>query len=171
MAATDDRLRPHGVARMVELQHETSCVQHGGRGISESDEWSGHAEWTAAHLADMNCPKFEVEVRPKDVQHVKLQCVVDAKSHNDHLISLSSPSSVEMNVAGLTLWWQDIVWRDSVGWSPTDRQLADALTKDCVAAMDMLQSCLEQGEYQLSPEQTMLQRAADERVRRKHDTC
>ena len=40
----------------------------------------GHAAWIAAHLARMRCPNFDVERRSKDVQHVKLHCVVDAKS-------------------------------------------------------------------------------------------
>ena len=50
--------------------------------------------------------------------------------------------------------------RATVRWAPTDRQLADAPTKDCVTAVDM---------YQLSPEQMMLQRAADWRDRRNRE--
>ena len=99
---------------------------------------------------------------------------MDPKSLYDHLISLSSHSSVEDKH-----WGFDLVVarqclsrvRATIRWAPTDKQLADALTKVCVTTMDMLRSCLKQGECQLSPEQTMLQRAADEGDRRKRDRC
>ena len=90
------------------------------------------------------------------------------------MISLSLPSSVEDKRCGFDL----MVARQSLArhtatirWAPTERQLADALTKDCATAMNLLRSCLRKGEYQLSQEQTMLQRAADERDRRKRDRC
>ena len=50
---------------------------------------------------------------------------------------------------------------------PTNRQLADALTKDFADPVDLLRSCMRSGEYQLSPEHIILERAAAERSRRK----
>ena len=89
----------------------------------------GHAEWFAAHLAEMKCPNFEVERRSNEVQHVKLQCAVDDKPLHDHLISSSSLLSVEDKRCGFDL----VVARQclarlraTIRWSPTDRQLADA---------------------------------------------
>ena len=41
---------------------------------------------------------------------------------------------------------------------PTNRQLADALTKDAADPVDLLRSCMRSGEYQLSPEHIMSER-------------
>ena len=49
----------------------------------------------------------------------------------------------------------------------TNRQRADALTKDTADPVDLLKSCMRSGEYQLSPEHIILERAAAERSRRK----
>ena len=95
---------------------------------------------------------------------------MDAKSLYDHLISLSSPSSVEDQRCGFDL----VISRQcmqrlgaTIRWAPTNRQLADALTKDSADPVDVLRSCMRSGEYQLSPEHIILQRAAAERSRRK----
>ena len=55
----------------------------------------GHAEWMAAHFAEARFPNFDVAQRSIFLRHFQIQCIVDAKSLYDHLISLSSPSSVE----------------------------------------------------------------------------
>ena len=55
----------------------------------------------------------------------------------------------------------------TIRWAPTNRQLADALTKDAADPVDLLRSCMRSGEYQLSPEHIILERAAAERSRRK----
>ena len=55
----------------------------------------------------------------------------------------------------------------TIRWAPTNRQLADALTKDSADPVDLLRSCMRSGEYQLSPEHIILERAAAERSRRK----
>ena len=83
-----------------------------------------------------------------------------------HLVSLSSPSSVE----GQTLWLRSghlTSWGATIKSAPTNRQLADALTKDATDPVDMLRSCMRGGEYQPSPEHTILERAAAERSRRR----
>ena len=55
----------------------------------------------------------------------------------------------------------------TIRWAPTNRQLADALTKDSADPVDLLRSsCMRSGEYQLSPEHIILERAAAERSRR-----
>ena len=95
---------------------------------------------------------------------------MDAKSLYDHLISLSSPSSVEDKRCGFDL----VISRQclqrlgaTIRWAPTNRQLADALTKDSADPVDLLRSCMRSGEYQLSPEHVIIERAAAERSRRK----
>ena len=114
----------------------------------------GHAEWIPAHFAE----------RSAAFRHFRLQCIVDAKSLYDHLVSLSSASSVEDKRCGFDL----VISRQcmqllgaTIRWAHTNRQLADALTKDAADPVDFLRSCMRSGEYQLSPE------PAGERSRRK----
>ena len=130
----------------------------------------GHAEWSAAHFAEARFPDFDVTKRPLFLRHFQIQCIVDAKSLYDHLISLSSPSSVEDKRCGFDL----VISRQcmqrlgaTIRWAPTNRQLADALTKDSADPVDLLRSCMRSGEYQLSPEHVILEGAAAERSRRK----
>ena len=77
-------------------------------------------------------PNFDVAQRSIFLRNFRLQCVVDAKSLYDHLISLSSPSSVEDKRCVFDL----VISRQcmqrlgaTIRWAPTNRQLADALTK------------------------------------------
>ena len=63
----------------------------------------GHAEWIAAHFADARFPNFDVAQRSMFLRNFRSQCVVDAKSLYDHLVSLSSPSSVEVKRCGFDL--------------------------------------------------------------------
>ena len=92
---------------------------------------------------------------PTFLRNFRLQCVVDAKSLYDHLVSLSSPSSMEDKRCGFDL----VISRQcmqrlgaTIRWAPTNRQLADALTKDAADPVDLLRSCMRCAEYQLSPE-------------------
>ena len=55
----------------------------------------------------------------------------------------------------------------TIRWAHTNRQLADALTNDSADPVDLLRSCVRSGDYQLSPEHIILERAAAERFRRK----
>ena len=55
----------------------------------------------------------------------------------------------------------------TIRWAPTSRQHADALTKDAADPVDLLRFCMRSGEYQLSREHIILERAAAERSRRK----
>ena len=52
-------------------------------------------------------------------------------------------------------------------WCPTDRMLADSLTKNKGVPTDLLRSCLRSGLYQLSEETVILQRQVEERTRRR----
>ena len=124
----------------------------------------GHAEWIAAHFAEAHFPNFDVAQRSTFLRNFRLQCVYD------HLVSLSSPSSVKDKRCGFDL----VISRQcmqrlgaTIRWASTIRQLADALTKDAADQVALLRSCMRGGEYQLSPEHTILERAAAERSRRK----
>ena len=54
----------------------------------------------------------------------------------------------------------------SIRWLPTNRMLADALTKDKMDPVDLLRSCLRNATYQISPEEHVLAQQAAERERR-----
>ena len=160
----------------------------------------GHAEWIAAHLAEMLCSSFAVGQRSEAPHRFRLLCVVDAKSHFDHLVSLSAPSSVDDERCGYDLTVVD--WcassNNSPHWpSPNLSNLAciSSLVTCDSAHMTRLRAttrwasfrqtagrrvyqrfgrCGEhvaivskKSEYLMSPQQTMLQRAAEERERRK----
>ena len=175
IAVTDDRLargelapwspliwRSHKMRRIVgsTLAAETQSLLNG----------LGHVEWIAAHFAEARFPNFDVAQRSIFLRNFRLQCVVDAKSLYDHLISLSSLSSVEDKRCGFDL----VISRQcmqrlgaTIRWAPTNRQLADAFKKASADPVDLLRSCMRSGEYQLSLEHIILERAAAERSRRK----
>ena len=118
----------------------------------------GHAEWIAAHFAEARFPNFDVAQRSNFLPHFQIQCIVNVKSLYDHLISLSSPSSVEDKRCGFDL----VISRQCI----QRLGVADALTKDSADPVDLLRSCMRSGEHQLSPEHIILERAAAERSRR-----
>ena len=175
IAVTDDRLargelapwspliwRSHKMRRVVgiTLAAETQSLLGG----------LGRAGWIAAHFAEARFPNFDVAQRSIFLRHFQIQRIVDAKSLYDHLISLSSPSSVEDKRCGfdLVISWQCMQRLGAtIRWASTNRQLADALTKDAADPVDLLRSCMRSGEYQLAPEHIILERAAAERTRRK----
>ena len=54
----------------------------------------------------------------------------------------------------------------SLRWCPTDRQLADGLTKDKGDPADLLRACMRTAQYQLADESTVLDNKAAERAQR-----
>ena len=116
------------------------------------------AEWIAAHFAKA----LSQATLSSPMNRV---CQVVAT-----WFSLSSPSSVDDKRCGFDL----VISRQcmqrlgaTIRWAPTNRQFADALTKDVPDPVDLLRSCMRSGEYQLSPEHIIQERAAAERSRRK----
>ena len=55
----------------------------------------------------------------------------------------------------------------SLTWIPTDRILADALTKESPEAIDLLRACIRAGCCQINDEDAVLEWRASERARRK----
>lgn len=95
--------------------------------------------------------------------------ITDCKSLYDHLLSQSSPTLDDRRTAIDIVILRDSISRmkASLRWIPTDRMLADALTKESPEAFDLLRACLRTTRYQISPEALVLQRRASERERRK----
>ena len=92
----------------------------------------------------------------------------DCKSLYDHLYSQSSPTLEDRRTAIDIIIIRDSIHRLNafLRWLPTNRMLADALTKESPEALDLLRACLRTGRYQISPEEKILELRADERNRR-----
>ena len=54
----------------------------------------------------------------------------------------------------------------SIRWVPTNRMIADSLTKDAGDPTDLLRACIRDSSYQISPEETVLEMQAKEKQRR-----
>ena len=93
----------------------------------------------------------------------------DCKSLFDHLMSQSSPTLDDRRTAIDIIIIRDCISRlgISLRWLPTDRMLADSLTKESPEALDLLRACIRSARYQISPEQKILELRAQERDRRR----
>ena len=94
--------------------------------------------------------------------------ITDCKSLYDHLLSKSSPTLDDKRTALDVVIVRESISRMSASlrWIPTDRMLADALTKDAAEAIDLLRACIRTGKYQVSEEDHVLLWRAEERHRR-----
>ena len=92
----------------------------------------------------------------------------DCKSLYDHLHSPSSPTLEDRRTAIDIIILRDSIIRlgASLRWLPTNRMLADALTKESPEAFDLIRACLRSSQYQISPEESILELRAAERDRR-----
>lgn len=95
--------------------------------------------------------------------------LTDCKSLYDHLLSPSSPTLDDRRTA-----IDIVILRDSIArmqatlrWIPTDRMIADALTKESPEAFDLIRACIRSSTYQVSPEARILELRSQERDRRK----
>ena len=95
--------------------------------------------------------------------------VSDCKSLFDHLKSPSAPSLDDRRTSIDIIIIRESIRRmsASIRWLPTDRMLADSMTKESADALDLLRACVKVGKYQISPEQDVLEWRANERQRRK----
>ena len=126
---------------------------------------TGTLEWVLLMLAEI----FDgpLTIRPcRDVlQRRKPIVVTDCKSLYDHLHSPSSPTSIEDRRTSIDV----VIIRESckamsafVRWVPTNRMLADGLTKNDGDPIDLLRACIKRSSYQISPEETVLEHQAQE---------
>ena len=133
---------------------------------------TGTVEWLSLLLAETLDGPFDVRAYHQVLSKRPPIVVTDCKSLYDHLVSPSSPTSVEDRRTSIDI----VIIRDSlksmaaqIRWVPTDRMLADSLTKDAGDPIDLLRSCIRSSQYQISPEETVLQNQAAERERRLHN--
>ena len=130
----------------------------------------GTIEWLNLMLSEVLDGPFV----PKDARTMLQKrppvLATDCKSLYDHLISPSSPTSIDDRRTSIDV----VIIRESlkvtggsIRWLPTNRMLADGLTKDKLDPIDLLRACIRKGTYQISPEELVLEQQAEERTRRR----
>ena len=127
---------------------------------------TGTVEWLLLLLAETLDGAFDVR-SSRDVLSRRPPIVVtDCKSLYDHLTSPSSPTNVEDRRTSIDI----TIIKESVRscgahvrWVPTNRMLADGLTKDAGDPIDLLRSCIRSSSYQISPETEVLERQSAEK--------
>ena len=111
---------------------------------------------------------------PKDARSLLIRrppaLATDCKSLYDHLIPPSSPTSIDDRRTSIDV----VIIRESlkltgglIRWLPTNRMLADGLTKDKLDPIDLLRACIRKGVYQISPKALVFEQQAEERDRRR----
>ena len=130
---------------------------------------SGTVEWLALLLSELLDGPLVIRECRERLKKRRPILVTDCKSLYDHLHSPSSPTSIEDRRTSIDV----VIIRESVKqlqafvrWVPTDRMLADGLTKDSGGPIDLLRACIKRSCYQISPEETVLEYQALERDRR-----
>ena len=95
--------------------------------------------------------------------------LTDCKSLYDHLQSPSTPALDDRRTSIDIIIIKDSIRRlgAQLRWIPTNRMLADAMTKESPEAFDLLRACIRVMRYQVSPEERVLKWRAKERERRK----
>ena len=130
---------------------------------------TGTVEWISLLLLEAMHGSFDVKDFAGHLSKIKTIAVTDCKSLYDHLVSVSAPTAVDDRRTSI-----DIVikrqslqrTKASIRWVPTNRMLADSLTKDAGDPTDLLRACIKESSYQISPEETVLQMQAVEKQRR-----
>ena len=130
---------------------------------------TGTVEWLSLMLSEALDGKFDVRECRSLLSKRPPIIATDCKSLYDHLVSPSSPTGVDDRRTSIDI----VIIRESikltgaqVRWLPTDRMIADGLTKDKADPIDLLRSCVRAGCYQISPEEFVLAQQAEERALR-----
>eukprot|EP00435_Cladocopium_sp_Y103_P060613 s808_g22.t1 len=125
---------------------------------------TGTLEWTSLLLSEALDGPFDVRTYEAVLRRRKPVVITDCKSLYDHLISVSSPTAVEdrrTSIDIVILRQSMLRMMASVRWVPTNRMIADSLTKNAGDPTDLLRACIREGKYQISPEET----AASDRLK------
>ena len=135
---------------------------------------TGTVEWLLLLLSEILDGPLDIPKCREVLQKRRPILVTDCKSLYDHLHSPSSPTSIEDRRTSIDV----VIIRESarlmqahVRWVPTDRMLADAMTKDAGGPIDLLRSCIRRSRYQINPEDSVLEFQALERDRRLMERC
>ena len=119
---------------------------------------TGATEWIMLMLAEIFDGPLTIRACRDALKRRRPIIVTDCKSLYDHLHSPSSPTSIEDRRTSIDA----VIIRESckdmsayVRWAPTNRMIADALTKNDGDPVDLLRSCVKCSAYQMSPEETV----------------
>eukprot|EP00435_Cladocopium_sp_Y103_P025163 s1174_g6.t1 len=130
---------------------------------------SGTVEWLALMMHEIQHGPFDLRDARSLLKQHQPMLITDCKSLYDHLHSPSSPTAIEDRRTSIDI----CIIKESVKamqahvrWVPTNRMIADSLTKDQGDPIDLLRSCLRSSTYQVSPEQYVLENQAMEKQRR-----
>eukprot|EP00435_Cladocopium_sp_Y103_P021891 s1135_g5.t1 len=114
---------------------------------------TGTIEWTSLLLAEALYGLFDVREFASKLHQIKSIVITDCKSLYDHLVSVSAPTAVEdrrTSIDVVILRQSLMRTRASIRWVPTNRMLADSLTKDAGDPTDLLRACIRESSYQIS---------------------
>lgn len=135
---------------------------------------SGTVEWLNLILSEALDGGFEPREFLNRLAKRPPVLATDCKSLYDHLISPSSPTAVEDRRTSIDI----VIIRESlrrmqafIRWLPTNRMLADALTKDKLDPVDLLRACMRNGSYQISPEEHVLAQQRRHSMMSRNQAC
>lgn len=131
---------------------------------------SGSVEWLNLLLAEAIDGSFAPSTCRSLLARRPAILATDGKSWYDHLISPSSPTAVDDRCIDSVIIRESIkLLSAQIRWLPTNRMIADGLTKDKIEPCDLLRSCVRAASYQISPEDHVLaQQAAERAIRAKN---
>eukprot|EP00435_Cladocopium_sp_Y103_P051731 s413_g16.t1 len=122
---------------------------------------SGIAEWCMLILSEALDGPFSLDTVDDILQQRSPIGMSDCRSLYDHLVTLGSGGTLDDKRVAIDI----AVIRQSIvrsrlqpRWTPTDRMVADGLTKDKGEPLDLLRSVFRNARYQLADEQLVLER-------------
>ena len=129
----------------------------------------GMLEWAMLHISEALDGPVTLRGYEEALRCRAPTAVVDCKSLHDHATAPTSPGGTDDKRCAIDV----LIIRESQGrlkctlrWTPGDRMLADALTKNSADPADLLRSCIRRTCYQISDETSLLQHRAQEKDRR-----
>ena len=130
---------------------------------------SSMCEWVSLFLTEIVHGQCFSHTLWTQSHRVPTLLVTDCKSLFDHLMSPSAPTLDDRRTALDIVIIREARRRmfSSLRWIPTDRMIADGMTKESADALDLLRACVKAGKYQISPEDNVLEWRAQERETRK----
>ena len=129
----------------------------------------GMLEWAMLHISEALDGPVTLRGYEEALRCRAPTAVVDCKSLYDHATAPTSPGGTDDKRCAIDV----LIIRESLGrlkctlrWTPGDRMLADALTKNSADPADLLRSCIRRTCYQISDETSLLQHRAQEKDKR-----
>lgn len=130
---------------------------------------TGTVEWVSLLLSEILDGPLQIATCRDRLKNRPPIVITDCKSLYDHLHSPSSPLSVDDRRTSIDI----VIIKEScrlmsarIRWVPTNRMIADGLTKDSIDPIDLIRACMRRQRYQISPEDEVLMHKAQEKQER-----